>query len=985
MRRAGWPGGPRTGVAIALVFVISLAFVGSPAAAQILPSDADWRTFDTPHFRVSFTTGLDDLARRAAARAEWAWTLLAEEFVSPPGGPIDLVVVDNLDISNGMATATPWNRIVVYGHPPARDPDLAYHDDWLEMLVLHELVHIFHLDQSGGVWRALRAVFGRNPFLYPHYQSPGWLVEGLATYVESASTGAGRVRASMFDMALRTAILEGRFPEIDRVTLDPVAWPAGLTRYIYGSMFVDELARRHGPAAVTRFVESFGSRIIPFRLDASAREAMGTTFSAAWEEWADSLSRRYAGVAADVLAAGVTRPTLLTTEGFVASFPRYSPIDGSIAYMASSGRDEPALVVLDESGARREIAAVTEPGPPSWSPDGLGIVYSWLDFAGPNDVVSDLRRTTLGGDRSWLTRRGRVSEPDVHPGGDRIVAVRSLAGTNSLVILDASADAPEQLTETDFDVYWSGPRWSPDGDRIAAARWRAGDFDIVVLDDDGGVVREITGDRAVDLNPTWSPDGRFILFASDRTGIFNLYAYDTVEGELSQVTNVLTGAFQPDVSADGRWVAFSYYLSDGYHIARIPFDPSAWRVAVPPAERVPSAVGDRYAGEDTAGPARPYSAFPSVLPKFWSPIFVAYDHLGVGFGASIRGVDVAEKHVWRADFLAYPSGRRLGAEAAYRYRGWGTPIADIVARQEWLVQSASFYSGGPALLRRDREIDLALQWTRRRIRSVAWLGAGVDGRKIALGWSGEGTDTVAAPPSIPFDYGGRVTAGVTTVRGYGQSLGPQQGVAVSGRLEGRRQASAAADGPRERDYWRVRVASRAYQGADWFGFAPSVFAVRVDAGIEASRSTIGFTAGGGGGVGPEPGDDPPIRGGSRYDVRGYGSGTQGGNRVVAGSFEYRFPIALFERGYRLVPAAVDRLWGDVFVDAGTAWCPESCAALATRVPTSPTPLVSVGAEAILNLRLRYALDLPVRLGVAVPLRETSDSSPQVYLITGRSF
>lgn len=970
----------RAGLLHAIGIALALALASLPAAAQILPSDADWRTFDTPHFRVSFPVGLEDLARRAAVRAEWAWTLLAEEFVSPPGGPIELVVVDNVDMSNGMATATPWNRIVVYGHPPARDPDLAYHDDWLEMLMLHELVHIFHLDQSGGVWKGLRAVFGRNPSLYPHYQSPGWLVEGLATYFESARTGAGRVRASMFDMALRTAILEGRFLDIDRMTLDPVAWPAGLTRYIYGSMFVDELARRYGPEAVGGVVESFGGRIIPFRLDASAREAMGTTFSAAWEEWADSLSFRYARVAADVLAAGVTRPTVLTAEGYVASFPRYSPTDGSIAYMASSGRDESMLVILEESGARREIAPVTQFGPPSWDPDGREIVYSWLDFVGPNEVMSDLRRTTLDGDRSWLTREARLSEPDVHPDGERIVAVRSGGGTNSLVVLDASTGATAPLTEPDLDVYWSGPRWSPDGARLAAARWRAGDFDIVLLDGGGSVIHQVTSDRALDLNPTWSPDGRFILFASDRTGIFNLYAYDTVEGELSQVTNVLTGAFQPDVSADGRWIAFSYYLSDGYHIARIPYNPSAWGVALPPVERVPSAVGDRYSGEGPGGPTRRYSAFPSVLPKAWSPILVSYDHLGVGLGASMRGVDVAGKHLWRTDFLAYTSGRRFDAAAAYRYRGWGNPIADVVARQDWLTQFS--YAGGPALLRRDRELELSLQWTRRRIRSIASLGAGMDARKIALIWSGEGSDTVAAAAPIPLDYGGRVTAGVTTVRGYGQSLGPQEGVAVSGRLEGRRRPAADLD---ERDYWRFRIATQGYQGADWFGFAPSVFAVRIHAGIEAARSTIGFTAGGGGGAGPDPGDEPPISGGSRYDVRGYRSGTQGGNRVVAGSFEYRFPIALLEQGYRLAPVGVDRLWGDVFVDAGTAWCPEACAALAARVPTSPAPLLSVGAEAILHFRLGYTLDIPLRLGVAVPLRETSDSSPQVYLITGRSF
>jgi hypothetical protein len=952
--------GPARGLVAALVVWLTIILAPIPVAGQILPSDADWRSFETAHFRVSFTEGLDELAYRAAARAEWAWHLLAEQLLPPPDDPIELVVVDNVDMSNGMATATPWNRIVVYGHPPARDADLAYHDDWLEMLILHELVHAFHLDQAGGVWRLLRGVFGRNPALYPHYLTPSWLVEGLATYIESAETGAGRVRASVFDMALRTAVLEGQFPDIDRVTLDPIAWPGGLTRYIYGSMFVDELARLYGTDAVAGIVENFGGRVIPFRLDASARAALGTTLSDAWEVWADSLEYRYATAAAEVSAAGVTRPTILSTEGYVASFPRFSPVDGSIAYMASTGRDESALVVLDGSGARREVGPVTQFGPPAWTPDGREIVYSWLDFVGPNDVESDLRQTTLEGERTWLTRRARLSEPDVHPDGSRVVAVRSGGGTNSLV---------------DFD-----PRWSPDGSRIAAARWRDGDFDIVVLDGAGSVIRQITSDRAVDLNPSWSPDGRYVLFASDRSGIFNLYAFDSTEGELLQVTNVLTGAFQPDVSRDGSWIAFSYYLGDGYHIARIPFNPAGWRTAPPPLERVPSGVGDRYAAAVEASPVRRYSAFPSVLPSAWTPILGDYDRLGVGLGASVRGVDVASRHLWWTSVRTYPSGGRWDAEAAYRYRGRGNPITDVVARQEWLTQRS--VDDGPALLRRDREIEISAQWTRRRVRSISWIGTGVDGRKTSLTWSGEGSDTLAAPVTIPFDYGGRLSVGVTTVRGYGQSLGEQEGASVTARLEGRRRTGNTNG---DRDYWRLRVASRAFQGADWFGFAPSVFAFRLDAGIEAARTTIGFTAGGGGGPGPDSGDRAPVVGGTRYDVRGYGAGTQGGNRVVAGSLEWRFPIALIEKGYRLTPVALDRLWGDVFLDAGTAWCPETCAALADRVPTRPTPLVSVGAEAILQVRLGYSLSVPVRLGVAVPLRETSDSAPQVYLRTSRSF
>ena len=96
-------------------------FVGSTSLGAfrvpfeiVTPADPDleWWTVHTPHFRVHFQPELDSLARRAAVSAERAWSRLAAELVAPRG-PVDLVVADNVDYSNGFATTFPSNRIVV--------------------------------------------------------------------------------------------------------------------------------------------------------------------------------------------------------------------------------------------------------------------------------------------------------------------------------------------------------------------------------------------------------------------------------------------------------------------------------------------------------------------------------------------------------------------------------------------------------------------------------------------------------------------------------------------------------------------------------------------------------------------------------------------------------------------------------------------------------------------------------------------------------
>src|SRR5205085_9963205 len=130
--------------------------------------------------------------RRGAADAEVAYAELARHL-HRPRGKIDVVLSDDVDFSNGYATPLPTNRIVVYANPPVNESALRFTDDPTELVVTHELTHIFHLDRVGGIWKPLQKIFGRQPLFFPNAFLPSWLVEGLAVYYESAITGSGRI------------------------------------------------------------------------------------------------------------------------------------------------------------------------------------------------------------------------------------------------------------------------------------------------------------------------------------------------------------------------------------------------------------------------------------------------------------------------------------------------------------------------------------------------------------------------------------------------------------------------------------------------------------------------------------------------------------------------------------------------------------------------------------------------------------------------
>ena len=196
---------PRTAILSWLVF----SLLASDAGAQFGVPFARYRTFETPHFILTFEAGLEDYARRAAERAEVAHGLLARAYGSTPRGKIRLVIVDQGDVFNGAATPLPTNRIVAFAHTPV-EGDLFYTDDPIELLVTHELAHVFHLDEARGGWRVLRGVFGRGELTFPHVFDGSYLIEGLATFYESRLTDGGRVRGTRFSESLRAAARDER-------------------------------------------------------------------------------------------------------------------------------------------------------------------------------------------------------------------------------------------------------------------------------------------------------------------------------------------------------------------------------------------------------------------------------------------------------------------------------------------------------------------------------------------------------------------------------------------------------------------------------------------------------------------------------------------------------------------------------------------------------------------------------------------------------
>jgi hypothetical protein len=946
--------------------------LAAPLAAQVAPHGR-WSTIRTAHFHVHFPEGLEEPARRAAAYAERAYSRLTGELV-PPRGPIDMVVADNVDLANGFATPFPSNRITIYTYAPLASPSLRFYEDWLELVVTHELTHIFHGDRVRGWWRGAQYVLGRAPFLFPTGYAPSWISEGLATYYESKLTGAGRVYGSYHRMLVRAAALSADFPDIGDWSRVTTRYPTGDIAYGFGSLLLAYIVETRGEGALRDFVERAARAPLPFTLGSVARASFGTSFERAWEAWRDSVRRD-----APPPNAPLAGWRDLTHAGRLAAYPRWVD-SNTIVYAASTGRETTGAYRVTLTGGEQRIARRNDTDVNAPAPDGR-LLFAQLELSDPYHVRSDLYVGTGTSERR-LTHNARLTHPDVREDGT-IVAVRAVAATNQLVILDSHGALRAPLTRAAPDTQWAEPRWSPDGSRLAVTRWvRGGHADVVVLDTLGALVRQLTADRAFDSSPSWTPDGRYVVFASDRTGIPELYvvAVDVPDAEAHRLSHTATGLYYPAVSPDGRHLAAARYAPDGWHIGVAPFDSGA--VSVASASRAgPASTNSAPPDAPRAGgPVRSFSPWRSLVPRYWLPMVGERADGGISIGALTSATDVIGRHAYTAELLIDPANGEHEGDVFYRYAGFGQPVIDLYAEQGW-ARRAIFDEAERVgtLSERSRTVGLSATVSRPRVRTTAWVSAG--GELEMLSYSTAPGDLL--PRLDPFFSSSPhlrtllLAAGWSNTRRPALAISPEDGVSIS--VNGRLRWLSDETGVDQRS---VIAAAAAYKSIDLPGFAHHVLAARAAWGASGGDSPRSFSVGGTSGA-PLP-VLPGLTFGQRrtFGVRGFPPGSRAGSHAIAGTLEYRVPLAHPSEGEDLWPVFLDRVSAALFADAGTAWTG------GVGDPAGGAWLVSLGAELNLDAAVPYDVPYRLRLGVAIPVSRADvpqASSITAYVRLGPSF
>lgn len=232
-----------------------------------------------------------------------------------------------------------------------------------------------------------------------------------------------------------------------------------------------------------------------------------------------------------------------------------SPQGSRVAFLGSADAGGEGLIVMNVDGSdQRQLVALGDDVPPTWSPDG-----NWLAYT-------------------------EYAEDDISWNSDYEVFVVAADG-------DSAAQQVTRNSDTDDFVWWGVGAWSPDSASLAIMReldttdaaGRSDDYTkIFVIDRAGTSERQLVPDSdSEDGFPAWSPDGAKIAYISFRDHAMSLWVIGADGSEAREFIADYRGRERPPVwSPDSTRLAFYDDADDALAITVIGADGSGLRTLV---------------------------------------------------------------------------------------------------------------------------------------------------------------------------------------------------------------------------------------------------------------------------------------------------------------------------------------------------------------------------------------------------------------------
>jgi hypothetical protein len=925
---------------LCLACLMLAAIPAGTLRAAKYPPGLHWREIERGGFTIIFPAARAAGAMFAVMALEAFNKQLAAFWGFRLPGRVRIVLNDATDRPNGFATFFPFNLVGADLAEPPPDSELATSFASLDLVLAHELTHLFTMNAGSPPFRAARRLFGSLPLLFPAVQMPAWVIEGLAVEGESRFTGDGRLNHPPYRLMLSAAHRDGLFPSWERIAGMPAAWPGGTAKYLFGAGFMEFLAKKSGTDSLREYLERVAARMILFSSSRDFKKVFGEPLDELWGNYRDS-----------VPAAGKPDREPLTHNGFLKQYPCPLGEDKLLYYRRDyQSRGEVAVLNL-KTGLDEPLFKMDGVNGISVAEYGKKILLSAVDNFHAFSEFSDLYEYDLEkGKLKRLSRGRRLSQPVKRENSGKIYCVQRRDGQYHLSLFE-SATKRLWVSSRPF-AGMAQPAVNPNGQLIAAAvKPEGGPWGIALFWKDGEIFKFFSVPGSNLSQPRWLGEETLLFILSGKEDS-RLAGYSFTENSsgpfphgpsFSTDDSRLAGMQQFAVS-DEEWdIFFTYYSGSGQEIGRLNFEDARWS---PLEITVASGIPEVQPSLATAPAAqiRPYRFWRDLLPRWWAP---AWRLAGDEFQAGIitDGQDSLGIHRYSLEGYFGFRSRRANIAARYVYDGLFPTLALAYSDSTDVFLDEGFSQ-------RSQVLKLASLWPlrlRKRSQLHAYADLHLERRSMIY--------DLGATESSRSLNGARLGVEFNSALEYYDSVSPADGIRVT--VQGSVQPAGMGNARTSRT---IQADLRHYIPL----FRPGVLAWRL-AGARGWGSDPRLYALGGRQTGSGLGDSQPF-----HLLRGFPAGCQWGDRGWLFNLEYRLPLFKIEKA--VLPAvSLDRVYLNTFVDAGRLW----------HGPDAFPAAYSAGVEAVLRLAFGGAAVYDLSCGAAYGFGP--EKHRQVYARMGRSF
>ncbi len=939
--------------------------VGIGDALDLSPYQ-DLREIPTEHFVVMFPQELESHGPRVSQAMEEAFDYVSKLLKWVPRHKIRVYLTDNTDTANG-ATLFPYrNGMVLNLTPPENTSILYYYDDWLRLLTVHELTHYLNVDPTHGFSEALRILFGDVVRLNATWYD--WMLEGLAVYVETRFTQAGRGRGTYDRMLTRAAVEESTlgkasFVSIDNMTLSDPHFPGGDRPYLFGYHLMQEIVddpvnqkrktTDDGREEVQSSEDLLGwmsyrsANRFPFLINGNLKRITGKSWPTYWDQW---IKKRTLSAKEELqrLQKEPWSPQkdlgVLTTE-----VPSHalSPNGQWLAYSDHSTDDDTELKLLNlQSGQSQSIEEIRLSNGKVFDPTSRYLVYSELTRSGQYSTHYDLKAYDLKEERiTTLTKKMRALDPTFSSDGTKVAFVQKIPGGTQLVEAEwkRSKDGTPSLSKPKilwkpphtYDVV-AGPHFDPAGESIVFSWHPQGENQekILRLHRASGQVQVQIENGHYNRFPTFDPQG-VLTFTSDIDGTDQVYQ-GSATAKLTRISNVSTGVWQPQFSqADAQSFYASVLTSRGWKISKVSKITS--QNIQRKVSEVPSIPSESPKRKDLGKiETQDYNPWATLAPRDWRPTLLV-EVAGAQIGYTISGWDAAFRDQYSLAGWYDFRPNRFGGSLELATRALGPTLT--WSNSAYTPSSSLYYSSSNKLTQFTQRYRTTLslsQAIKFQFSYFAWALQGIAQRDFTYLTSA--TTAVRTSPIVPI---AAVQTAWSDTRQSSLAITPEQGQRIS--LLG-----ASYFLPTETRLKIIGTATKYFQTFPHHVLVPSVTYSQVDqlSSTYSSANVIfnGITSSD---LASESLD-------SRHDldelrIRGYPSAVFTTRSSGITSLDYRFPLFRIYRGLGTGPAFFKDVFGFFYGENGWTLSPvaRSLASAGGGVRASAVLLnflVTVGAE-----------------------------------------